>query len=98
MLTSSQRKYLRGLAHHLDPVVLIGKAGVTDALIGAADTALGSHELIKVRFNDFKDQKKELVREIESRTHSELCGVIGHVAIFYRQQPDAEKRKIDLPH
>lgn len=97
MLTSNQRKFLRGEAHHLDPVVLIGKSGVTDALIGAANAALEAHELIKVRFNDFKDQKSVLVREIETKTASELCGLIGHVAIFFRQHPDPEKRKIELP-
>jgi RNA-binding protein len=96
-LSSSQRKFLRAEAHHLDPVILIGKGGVTDALIGAANAALVSHELVKVRFNDFKDQKQELVRDIEARTGAELCGLIGHVAIFYRQQPDPDKRKIELP-
>lgn len=96
-LTSSQRKFLRSEAHHLDPVVLIGKAGVTDALIGAINAALESHELIKVRFNDFKDQKVALIEDIQARTRSERCGMLGHVAILYRQQPDAEKRKIVLP-
>lgn len=96
-LTSSQRKFLRSEAHHLDPVVLIGKSGATDAIMGAIDAALESHELIKVRFNDFKDQKAALLEEIQSRTRSERCALIGHVAVLYRQQPDAEKRKIVLP-
>lgn len=97
MLTSSQRKFLRGEAHHLDPLVLIGKHGVTDALISAANAALEAHELIKVKFNDFKEQRAALVRDIETRTNSELCGLIGNVGILYRQHPEAEKRKIDLP-
>lgn len=97
MLTSSQRKFLRGEAHHLDPIVLIGKSGVTESLIGAAASALEAHELLKVRFNDFKDQKQDLAREIEEKTGSELCGMIGHVAIFFRQNPDPDKRKIVLP-
>jgi RNA-binding protein len=97
VLTSSQRKFLRGEAHHLDPVVLIGKSGVTDALIGAANAALDAHELIKIKFNDFKDQRTELTHEVEERTQSQLCGLIGNVAILYRQQSDPDKRKIDLP-
>lgn len=96
-LTSAQRKFLRAQAHHLDPVVLIGKSGVTDALIGATSAALDAHELVKVKFNDFKDQKTDLIGEIVSRTKSELCGSLGHVAILYRQQKDEDKRKIELP-
>jgi len=96
-LSSHQRKFLRGLAHHLDPAVLIGKHGLTPTVVASADTALTAHELIKVRFNDHKDEKQALAREIESQTQSELCGMIGHVAIFYRQQRDPEKRKIELP-
>ena len=96
-LTSSQRKFLRSEAHHLDAVVIIGKAGVTDAIIGAIDGALEAHELIKVRFNDFKDQKVALLEDIEIRTRCERCALTGHVAILYRQHPEADKRKITLP-
>ena len=57
------------------------------------------HELIKVKFIDFKekDQKKAVAKTIEKETASELVGMIGHVAIFYRQQKDLEKRKIEVP-
>jgi RNA-binding protein len=96
-LTGATRKYLRGLAHHLKPLVLVGQKGVTDTLIGAVDEALELHELIKLKFNDFKEQKKSLAKKIEEKTRSEMVGMIGNVAIFYRQQPDKEKRKIQLP-
>ncbi len=96
-LTSTQRKFLRGLAHHLDPIVLVGKQGVTDALVRSVAVALEAHELIKVRFNEYKDEKKALSAEIADRTGSQIAGVIGHVLILYRQQPDEEKRKIELP-
>jgi len=96
-LKGSDRKYLRSLAHALDPLVYVGKQGVTDALIGAVNEALDSHELIKVKFNDHKDQKKELSAEIEQRTESNIVGLIGNVAILYREQPDEEKRRIRLP-
>lgn len=96
-LKGSDRKYLRGLAHALDPLVYVGKQGVTDALIGAVNEALDSHELIKVKFNDHKDEKKELSAEIEQRTESNVVGLIGNVAILYREQPDEEKRRIRLP-
>ena len=52
---------------------------------------------MKVRFLEFKDEKKTLAVEIADRSKSEQVGMIGHIAIFYREQKDAEKRKIKLP-
>jgi RNA-binding protein len=95
-MTSQQRKQLRGLAHHLDPVVMIGKQGLTDGLIVAAAKALDAHELIKVRFLEFKDEKRGLTDQLAAATSSEIAGIIGHVAILYKQHPDPESRKIEL--
>ena len=95
-MTSQQRKQLRGLAHHLDPVVMIGKQGLTPGIVAAAAKALEAHELIKVRFLEFKDEKKELADQLAEATSSDLAGIIGHVAILYREHPDPEKRKIEL--
>lgn len=96
-LKGSQRKYLRGLAHKLKPVVQIGKNGITDELITAVNEALDSHELIKVKFMDFKEEKMALSHDINERTGSETVGMIGNIAIIYRQQSDEEKRKIIMP-
>ena len=98
-LTSTQAKYLRGIAHGLKPVVYVGQKGVTDALISSTEEAFDRHELIKIKFIDFKEknQKTDITRALESRTGSHLAGMIGHVAILYRQHPDQEKRKIVLP-
>ena len=96
-LSGTQRKYLRGLAHSLRPVIMVGKNGITTELIKAVDEALSTHELIKVKFVDFKEDKKQLSQDIAESTSSEAAGLIGNVAIFYRQQPDKEKRKITLP-
>ena len=96
-LTGHQRKFLKGKAHKMDPVVMVGKNGISDSLIKLTDDALRSHELIKIRFIEFKDKKKTLLDEIAERTVSEAVGMIGHVAILYRQNPDEEKRKIVLP-
>ncbi|MCD6288841.1 MAG: YhbY family RNA-binding protein [Candidatus Hydrogenedentes bacterium] len=96
-LKGFQRKYLRGLANTLDPVVFVGKQGVTDAIIDAVDEAMDARELVKIRFVEFKKERKELAAVIEERTHSEMVGMIGHVAIFYREQPDEDKRSIALP-
>ncbi|HNR29535.1 MAG TPA: ribosome assembly RNA-binding protein YhbY [Candidatus Hydrogenedentes bacterium] len=96
-LTSSQRKYLRAAAHHLAPLIIVGKHGLTDALVRAAGEALEDHELIKVRFNDFKDRKRELSEEIARRTGAHIVGALGHVFILYRQHPEADKRTVALP-
>ena len=61
-LTSANRKYLRSLAHHIDPVVLIGKNGINNGVINYIEIALNSKELIKIKFRDFKDQKKKSFR------------------------------------
>ena len=96
-LTSAQRKYLRGLANRLDALVIVGKQGVTDNLIQAVDDALTAHELIKVRFNEFKDEKDALSEQIREATGSVIPGRIGHVVLFFRRHPDPEKRKIAFP-
>jgi RNA-binding protein len=95
-LKGLQRKHLRAQAHHLKPVVIVGAKGLTEQLIGSVDTALTDHELIKVKFGEFKEEKKEFSARIAQMTQSELVGLIGNIAIFYRQNSDPEKRKIHL--
>lgn len=95
-LSSSQRKFLRGLAHGLKPVVLIGKAGLTDNVLRSIDQALGDHELIKIKFIEFKDEKKTLTQEIASKSGGSCVGMIGNIAIFYREHADAKKRRIEV--
>lgn len=96
-LSGSDRKYLRGLANRLKPVVQVGKDGVTEGLIETVNRALDTHELIKVKFAACKDQKRELTEEIARGTKSEIPGMIGNVAMFYREHPEEEKRRIHLP-
>ena len=98
-LKGSQKKYLRGLAHNLNPSAFIGQKGITESLIEEIDQALKATELIKVKFNDFKqkDQKNSLTKEIAKATRSHIAGMIGHVVILYRQNVDEEKQRIKLP-
>jgi len=99
-LKGYQKKYLKGLVHGMKPVVFVGQKGISPAVTKAVDESLAKHELIKVKFIDFKekDQKKEIASAIEKETASELVGMIGHMAIFYRRQKDPEKRKINVPN
>ena len=98
-LKGFQKKYLRGIAHNTKPVVFIGQKGITETLNRSIDDALTAHELIKVKYIDFKekDKKTEIAGIIEKTHHCEMAGMIGHTAIFYRQHPDEEKRKIAVP-
>jgi RNA-binding protein len=96
-VTSSQRKYLRGLAHKLKPAIYVGKEGVSADILKATATALDAHELIKIRFVENKTRKKELAAMICKETSSNLAGMVGHVAIVYRPSRHAKKRKLNLP-
>ena len=98
-LKGYQKKYLKGLVHGMKPLVFVGQKGLSATVTQAVDESLEKHELIKVKFIDFKekDQKEEIVDAIEKETASELVGMVGHMAIFYRQQKDPEKRKIHVP-
>ncbi len=96
-MKGSAKKYLRSLAHHLKPVVIVGKNGVSVQLIGSVDLALKDNELIKVKFGEFKEAKKVISAEIAEATKSELIGIIGNIVIFYREHLEAKKRKIKIP-
>ena len=96
-MKGSARKYLRAQAHHLKPLVIIGTKGVTEGLISSIDLALKDHELIKVKFGEFKEAKKEISAEIALATKSDVIGLVGNIAILYRQNPEPDKRKIKMP-
>ena len=84
------------MANTLKPLVFVGKNGLSEAVLDSIDQALQDHELIKVRFLEFKDRKKTLCEKIREQCKCEWVGLVGHVAIFYRQQPDIDKRRINL--
>lgn len=92
-LTGPQRRQLKGIAHQLKPLVQVGKSGVTESLIWAVDRALSDHELIKVRFREYKESRKELSEILAERTGSEIVDIIGNVAILYRQAQTPRRGK-----
>ena len=77
-LNSKQRKLLEKAAHDLQPVVIVGGAGMTDGVIQMADKALADHELIKVKFNEYKEEKQELTTELSEKTNATLVRIIGN--------------------
>ncbi len=93
-LSYSKRKKLKAIAHSLRPIVQIGKKGLTEEVVNVLDIALTDHELIKVQFVDFKVEKKAIVGEIIEQTGAELIEIIGHRAIFYRENPEKDEHVI----
>jgi RNA-binding protein len=95
-LTEKQKKHLRGLAHAREPVVMIGQAGLSAAITGELETALGAHELVKVRARvGDRDQRDQIFAELAEQTKSALVQRIGNVGLFYRARKD--KPRIILP-
>jgi RNA-binding protein len=94
-LTPRQKKYLKGLAHHLDPVVSVGKGGVSTELIKSVEQCLKAKELIKVRvLTDDRDVCADSLASISQQVNAQLIQSIGHIGVMYRANP---KRKIELP-
>ena len=96
-LTSKQRKYLRAAAHHIDPVVLIGKNGFYEGASFAIDNALNIHELIKIKFREFKDERKNIGIQISNELKCEIIGQVGNTIILYRFNAKLEKHNYKLP-
>lgn len=95
-LNGRQVRHLRALAHHLDPVVIVGKEGVTDSVVRAAWQALHDHELIKVKLPQLeKAERHELAQHLQRALAATLVGEIGRVLVLYRRHPSSPK--IHLP-
>lgn len=93
-LTNPQLRKLKAMAQRLEPIAFVGKAGVTDAWLTGLEQALNDHELIKIKFVAFKDERKTLAAEIAMRSQSELVWIVGHVAVLYRRQVDPARRQV----
>lgn len=87
-MTSKERAKFRSKAQLLDPIVMVGKDGVSEGVINALVEALEIHELVKVRFQDFKENTKELSLKLAEETESELIAVTGFTAVFWKENPD----------
>jgi RNA-binding protein len=96
-LSNKQLAYLRSEAHHLNPTVMIGLQGLSDTVMAKINNELDAHELIKVKFLDFKDLKRELSASIAAQTGCTLVTIIGNIAVLYRENTDPARRKVVLP-
>jgi RNA-binding protein len=96
VLDSRQRRILVGIAQGMGWHATLGRSGATAELADRLEELLAQHELVKLRFGDFRESRRELAAALATRTGSEVVRMIGHVAIFYKRNPDPDKRKVDL--
>ncbi len=94
-LNTAQKKYLRGLTHQLDPVVMVAEKGLTENVLAEIDLALEHHELIKIKLRTEREQRQAWVEQIEKCFKAELVHQIGQVACYFRR--NHEKPKLALP-
>ncbi len=83
-LTGAQKRALKSRAQLLEAVVRVGQSGVTDAVLKSLDAALTQHELVKLRFADFKTERKTLAVQLAESTSSALIQQVGNVVVFFR--------------
>ena len=96
MLTGKQRRYLRAQAHHLDPILQVGKSGVTENLVEQVRLALEAHELIKISILQNCDQDRhEVAEQLAGGTGADLIQVLGKTVVLYR--PSSTKKQIAFP-
>jgi RNA-binding protein len=94
-LSKKQLQYLKGLAHSLKPVVLLGNNGLTEAVVAEIDLALGHHELIKIKIpTDDRDMKKQIIEAIVRETSAVKVHTIGHTLVLYKMSTE---QKITIP-
>jgi RNA-binding protein len=93
MLTAKDKRRLRQVAHHLQPIVTIADRGMTDGLLEETRRALTDHELIKTRINIAdRGVRKETGETLAARCEADVVQVIGKVWVLYRPNPDAAPR------
>ena len=97
-MKGKERAELRSEAHHLAPTVHVGQHGLTASLVGALDDALRTRELVKVKLGNKDDVKpKEMANSLATATNSAVVQVIGRTATLFRENPDLDKKRGDIP-
>ena len=94
-LTNRQLRHLRGLTHHLKPVVMVGDKGLSENVMTEIETALNHHELIKIKLRGDRKTRSTWTAEIKRSVNAETVQSIGQVACFFRR--NSKKPVIELP-
>ena len=94
-LNPAQRKHLKGLAHNLKPAVMIGNAGLTEAVLKEIGKSLAAHELIKIRvLNDNREEREAWLQAICAAVG---CAAVQHIGKLLLVYKPADKPQIKLP-
>ncbi len=88
-LTNPQIRKFKAAAQRLEPMLKVGQAGLSDGFIRTVSETLAQHELVKIKFVNFKDQKKELAPLLAEKTASHLVMRVGNVMVLHRPRPAA---------
>jgi len=97
VLTGKQKRFLRAMGHHLEPVVLVGKDGLSEGLVSALDVALDTHELVKVKLGESAGaDRRALGAAVADAGGAELVQVLGRTVLVYRRR--RKDPEIVLPH
>lgn len=96
-MNPEQLKQLKTKTHDLKPVIMIGQAGLTDAVSKEIELALDTHELIKIKIRAERDERKLIQQQICTTTNAELIQSIGQIVVIYRKKPEPTKKK-QAPH
>ncbi len=87
-LKATQKKNLRGQAHHLKPLVTVADKGLSESVLAEIQRALNDHELVKVKLRSDREKRKQWAQSITELCDAELITTIGQVACFYRKHPE----------
>jgi RNA-binding protein len=90
-LNNSQIRKFKAAAQLLEPMLKVGKAGLSEGFIRTVSETLAKHELVKIKFADFKEQKKELAPQLAEKTASHLVMRVGNVMVLHRPKPAVEE-------
>ena len=91
-LTNNQKKYLRGIAHGLNPMIMIGANGVSESLMAELESTLTHHEILKIKIASAdRDERKEIIEHLLKESGALLVQTIGKICVIYRQNDETEQ-------
>jgi RNA-binding protein len=94
VFTNPQIRILKSKGQLLEPILKVGKEGLSDGFLQSVDISLGLHELVKIKFAACKDEKKQLSPLLAEKTSSHLVMRVGNVVVLYRPHSEPAKRKV----
>jgi RNA-binding protein len=94
-LSETQKRHLRGLGHHLKPVVWVGQHGLKESVLAEIEIALEAHELVKVKIAADRETRAVIAEEIRNRTGADVIHSIGQMLVLFRR--NSKKPKVALP-